>query len=99
MYANNDEARATLFADFDKFQAAFTAFLASYAKSGDKADRAALATTFVKDVAIPYLDTAKDGLLAVLVPPVLAIDVDLTKLLHVFGGVAASDRGNNRHVP
>jgi hypothetical protein len=86
MFTNNDEARAALFAGFDKFQAAFTTFLASYAKSSDKAERAALATAFVKDVAIPYLDTAKDGLLAALVPPVLAIDADFTKLLHIFGG-------------
>jgi hypothetical protein len=86
MYNNNDEARAALFAGFDKFQAAFTAFLASYAKSGDKAERAALATSLVKDVAIPYLDTAKDGLIAALVPPVLATDAELDKLLHVFGG-------------
>jgi hypothetical protein len=86
MYNNNDEARAALFAGFNGFQAAFTSFLASYAKSGDKAGRAALATAFVKDVAIPYLDTAKDGLLAALVPPVLAVDADLTKLLHVFRG-------------
>ncbi len=86
MYANNDEARAALFAGFDKFQASFTKFLASYAKVADKAERAALATAFVKDVAIPYLDTAKDGLLAALIPPMLAIDADLNKLLHVFGG-------------
>jgi hypothetical protein len=86
MYGNNDEARAALFAGFDKFQAAFTAFLASYADSGDKAGRAALAAAFVKDIAIPYLDTAKDGLLAALVPPLLAVDSDLSKLLHVFGG-------------
>ena len=86
MFVSNDEARAALFAGFDKFQAAFTAFLASYAKSGDKAERSALATAFVKDVAIPYLDTAKDGLLAALVPPMLSIDAELNKLLHVFGG-------------
>jgi hypothetical protein len=86
MFTNNDEARAALFASFDKFQAAFTAFLASYERSGDKAERAALATAFVKDVAIPYIDTAKDGLLAALVPPMLSIDAELTKLLHVFGG-------------
>jgi hypothetical protein len=86
MYNNNDEARAALFTGFSGFQAAFTAFLASYAKSGDKAERTALATAFMKDVAIPYLDTAKDGLLAALVPPMLAIDQELNKLLHVFGG-------------
>ncbi len=86
MIASNDEARVALFAGFDKFQAAFTAFLAAYSKETDKAERAALATAFVKEVAIPYLDTAKDRLLDALVPPVLAIDADLTKLLHVFGG-------------
>jgi tRNA A37 threonylcarbamoyltransferase TsaD len=86
MYNNNDEARAALFVSFSGFQAAFTAFLAAYAKSGDKTERTTLATSFVKAVAIPYIDTAKDGLLAAIVPPMLAIDADLTKLLHVFGG-------------
>ncbi len=89
MYANNDEARSALFAGFGEFQASFTAFLASYAKSGDKAERAALATAFLRDVAVPYLDAAKDGLLAPLVPPVLAADAELTKLLRVFGGDGA----------
>ncbi len=86
MYNNNDDARGALFAGFDKFQAAFTAFLASYAKTTDKAERAALATAFVKDIVIPYIDTAKDGLIATLVPPVLAADAELNNLLHVFGG-------------
>ena len=86
MLSSNDEARAALFAGFGEFQAAFGAFIAAYAKDTDKAKRSALATVFVKDIAIPYLDAAKDGLLARLVPPVLAIDADLTKLLHVFGG-------------
>jgi hypothetical protein len=86
MFANNDEARAAMFATFGEFQASFSAFIAAYAKEPDKATRSALATAFVKETAIPYMDAAKDGLLAVVIPPMLAIDGDITKLLHVFGG-------------
>ncbi|NMC04558.1 MAG: hypothetical protein GYA24_05065 [Candidatus Lokiarchaeota archaeon] len=86
MFASNDEARAALFAGFGEFQASFSAFIAAYASETDKARRAALATAFVKDTAIPYLDSAKDGLLDAIVPPLRAIDADLTKLLRVFGG-------------
>jgi len=86
MYTCNDEARAALFAGFDGFQAAFSAFLAAYAKEKDPSKRSAMATRFAKDVAVPYLDSTKDKLLGALVPPLLAVDAELTKLLRVFGG-------------
>ncbi len=89
MLTNNDEARAALFAGLGGFQASFSAFLAAYAREKDAAKRSALATAFARDVAIPYLDSAKDGLLAALVPPVLAADAEVTKLLRVFGGEGA----------
>ena len=86
MFATNEEARAALFAGFDGFQAAFSAFLATYAKEKDVSKRSAMATRFAKDVAVPYLDSAKNKLLEAVLPPVLAVDAELTKLLRVFGG-------------
>jgi hypothetical protein len=86
MFTTNDEARAAMFAGFGGFQATFSAFFAAYAKETDRSKRVALATAFVKDAAIPYLDSAKDGLLSALVPPVLAVDAELSKLFNVFGG-------------
>jgi hypothetical protein len=87
MFASNEEARAALFGGFDGFQARFFAMLDAHAKTIDKTERATLATAFVKEVAIPYLDAAKDALLKEVLPPLLAIDAELGKLGHVFGGV------------
>jgi len=86
MFASNDEARAALFVGFDGFQASFSAFLAAYAKEKDASKRSAIATKFAKDIAVPYLDSAKDKLVEALVHPVLAADAELAKLLRVFGG-------------
>ncbi len=86
MFTNNEEARSTLFAGFAEFQASFSTFLAAYAKEKDTSKRSAMATRFAKDVAVPYLDSAKDELLKNVVPPVLAVDAELAKLLRVFGG-------------
>nr|MDO8085753.1 hypothetical protein [Candidatus Sigynarchaeum springense] len=86
MFSNNDEARSALFARFAGFQASFSAFLAAYTKEKDSSKRSAMATRFARDIAVPYLDSAKDELLRNVVPPVLAVDAELTKLLHVFGG-------------
>jgi len=85
MFATNEEARAALFAGFDGFQAAFSAFLATYAKEKDASKRSAMATRFAKDVAVSYLDSAKDELLKSVVPPLLAVDAELARLLRVFG--------------
>ncbi len=89
MFTTNHEARATLFAGFDKFQASFLAFLAVYAKERDAAKRSAMATKFAKDIVLPYLDSAKDKLLEALVSPLLAVDAEIAKLLRVFEGVDA----------
>ncbi|MEX2714932.1 MAG: hypothetical protein Q6370_001400 [Candidatus Sigynarchaeota archaeon] len=45
-----------------------------------------MATRFARDVAVPYLDSAKDGLLEAILPPVRAVDAELSRLLRVFGG-------------
>jgi hypothetical protein len=87
MFTTNDEARAALFGGFDAFQARFFAMLDAHAKTSDDAERATLATAFVKEVAIPYLDGPKDALFKEILPPLLAIDAEIGKLGHVFGGV------------
>ncbi len=86
MLRDNKKAREALFAAFDGFQASFSAFLANYAKESNAAKWSAMATKFAKNIAVPYLDSAKDKLLEALVPSVLAADAEIAKLLRVFGG-------------
>ncbi len=86
MFTSTNDARTTLFGGFDEFQKSFPILLAAYAKEKDTSKRSTLATRFAKDMAVTHLNSAKDGLLKNIVPPVLAVDTKLVKLLRVFGG-------------
>lgn len=82
---SNDDARKAVFSGFDAFQAQFFAILEAHAKASTARERSTIATRFVKDIMIPYLDTAKDALLKEYAAPLRAIENELAKLLDVFG--------------
>nr|MDO8115062.1 hypothetical protein [Candidatus Sigynarchaeota archaeon] len=85
MIASNEDARKVLFKDFDAWQEKFFAMLGGYGRASTPAERTAIATKFIKEITIPYLDTAKDSLVKAILPAVENLDAELGKLLHVFG--------------
>ncbi len=85
MLLSNEDARKLVFSGFAAFQEAFHAMIKAYVTATTAKDRAAIATRFVKESMIPYLDNAKDALLADYAPRIDAIEAELTKLLGVFG--------------
>nr|MDO8110846.1 hypothetical protein [Candidatus Sigynarchaeota archaeon] len=85
MIASNENARKALFKDFDAWQERFFAMLATYGRVSTPTERTSIATKFIKEITIPYLDTAKDGLVKAIVPAIEGLDAELGKLLHIFG--------------
>ncbi|HME51809.1 MAG TPA: hypothetical protein VKM55_06300 [Candidatus Lokiarchaeia archaeon] len=85
MILSNDDARKAVFSGFDGFQEQFFATLATYSKASTTQERTGIATRFVKEVVIPYLDTAKDSLLKEYSSSMRVIEGELSKLLDVFG--------------
>ena len=84
MLQSNEDARKAVFTGFDAFQDTFFAMITAYANATNAQERTAIATRFVKDVAIPYLDASKDALLKEYTQPLQAIEAELAKLLFVF---------------
>lgn len=89
MLLSNDDARKAVFAGFDAFQDKYFAMITSYVNATTAQERTSIATRFVKDVVIPYLDASKDALLTDFAQPLQAIESELAKLLHVFGEASA----------
>jgi len=85
MLQSNDDARKAMFSGFNGFQDKFFEMLVAYSKATTSQDRSSIATRFVKDVVIPYLDASKDALLKEYAQPLQAIEAELVKLLQVFG--------------
>ena len=85
IFQSNDDARKAMFARFNAFQDEFFSMLAAYTKAADQKEQSAIATRFVKDVVIPYLDSAKELVLGEFMQPLQAITAELSKLLQVFG--------------
>ena len=89
MFLSNNDARKAVFTTFNAFQDQFFAMITKYANVTAARERTAIATRFVKDIVILYLDASKDALLKEYAHPLQAIEAELAKLLDVFGEASA----------
>nr|MDO8115172.1 hypothetical protein [Candidatus Sigynarchaeota archaeon] len=65
MVLDNDKARKVWFAGFDEWQSRFNQMLSGCAAAGyNPARLKQLGKTFMRNVMIPYMDAAKDRMLA-----------------------------------
>nr|MDO8113138.1 hypothetical protein [Candidatus Sigynarchaeota archaeon] len=74
MVLDNDKARKVWFTGFDEWQSRFNQMLVGCAAAGNNpAWLKQLGKTFMRDVMIPYMDAAKDRLLAEIAKDVQAL--------------------------